>query len=237
VNERGTFTLTAFDSGMHVIPPLAFAYRMAADTARKLASTSPIILRVNAVPVDTTQDIKDIKPPLGMPISLAELLPYVIGVLVLAGLVLAVYYVVKKRRSGESLFAPSVPLRPAHEVAMDALSALEAEHLWQRGKVKEYHSLLTEIVRTYVERRFRVLALESTSDEILSFRPIEELERNIRSDLEEILLRGDLVKFAKFQPLAEENERSMHSAMSFVESTTRPEPEPSKAEKLEEVAP
>lgn len=220
VLESAVLTITAYDSGTFVVPPLPFQYVVRGDTTKKVAETSPILVTVHGIPVDTTKDIRDIKPPLSPSITFSEILPYLIGIVILGGLVWLLYYIRQKRKRGESLL-PEAPARPAGEVALEALGALDAEKLWQRGKIKEYHSQLTDIVRVYIERRFGVMAMESTSDEILSTRQIEDLESGVREKLREILFRADLVKFARFQPQAGENESSMAQANSFVETTWR----------------
>ncbi|MBI4548872.1 MAG: hypothetical protein HY707_12890 [Ignavibacteriae bacterium] len=218
VFETFKYTLTAFDSGMYVIPPLPFQYTTQGDTTKGIVETSPIPVFVHGVAIDTTKDIKDIKPPLSLSISFAEVLPYLIFVVSVGALIWLLMYIRKKRKRGEPLI-PEAPLRPAHELALEALRALEAERLWQRGKVKEYHTRLTDIVRMYIERRFTVTAMEMTTDEIADSVQIKALSNEVSEKLEEVLIRADLVKFAKFQPLPEENERSFTLAVSFVEST------------------
>jgi hypothetical protein len=214
--ERGSFTLTVFDSGFHVIPPLRVTYSTAADTTRKFVESMAIPVRIGGIVVDTTAAIKDIKPPLGVPITFAEILPYLIGVLLLGGIGWLVYYILKKRRRGETII-PAPPPRPPRELAIEALRALESEQLWQRGKVKEFHSKLSDILRTYIEREWRVLAMEMTTDEILTSPFVRTVPQDARRALREILIRADLVKFAKFQPQANENDVSMRSAFEFVE--------------------
>ncbi len=217
--ESATFTITAFDSGTFFVPPLPFQYSSQNDTAKKTVATSPVLIRAHGVLVDTTKDIKDIKPPMTLPISFAELLPYLIVVVVIIGLGIALYYYMRNKRLREMGIIEEIPSRPAHEVALEALRSLEAEHLWQRGKVKEYYSTLTDIVRTYIERKFFVKAMEITTDEIMFADEIVALDNNSKESLKEILVRADLVKFAKFLPVHEENEKSISMAISFVEST------------------
>ncbi len=218
-----SLTITAFDSGMHVIPPITVPYMVSGDTARHVTATSPIPIMVRGVQVDTTKDIRDIKPPLSIPLTLADLLPYFLALLLIAGVAWLVLYIIKKRKRGESLL-PDTPSRPAHELALEALRSLESEHLWQRGKVKEYHSQLTDILRIYIERRFGAMAMEMTSDEILATLSIAALPRETVEELREILLRADLVKFAKFLPAPQEHEASYALAVALVESTV-PVPE------------
>jgi hypothetical protein len=235
VLESTTYTLTAFDTGTYVVPPLLFQYTFAGDSTRHTAETSPIPVFVHGVGVDTSKEIKDIKPPLSISISFAELLPYILGVIGVAAAAWLIYYIIKKRRKGEALL-PEAPPRPAHEVALEALRSLEAEKLWQRGLVKEYHSQVTDIIRTYIEKRYAVLAMEMITDEILSTPAIVALDKSTKEQLREMLVLADLVKFAKFQPLAEEHERSLRSAFSFVESTQPRSLEHVKQETAQEVA-
>ena len=218
VLQTCTFVLTAFYSGTKVIPPLAFRYRTPGDTTTKFAETSPIPIFVHGVAVDTSKEIKDVKAPLSVPITFADLLPYLIGLVVLALVIWAIVYVRKRLARGEPII-PETPPRPANEVALEALQSLDAEHVWQRGKVKEYYSSLTDIVRTYIERRFSVIAMEMTSDEILSSKPVQSLPKENVSGLMDLLLRADLVKFAKYQPSPQDNETGMQQAVSFVEHT------------------
>jgi hypothetical protein len=112
-----------------------------------------------------------------------------------------------------------VPSRPAHEIALEALRKLETEKLWQEGRIKEYHSRMSDIIRTYIEQTLFINAMEMTTDLILCADQIKALNQRNKNELQELLERADLVKFAKFQPLANEHEASMKNAVSFIEST------------------
>ncbi len=223
VLEKADYIITSFDSGTVVVPPLPFQFMVMGDTTKQEAETSPIPIFVHTVEVDTNLDIRDIKPPLSLSITFAELLPYILGILGLAGLGWLFYYVWNKRRKGESLI-PEAPKRPAHEVALEALRSLESEHLYQRGKIKEHYSQLTDIVRTYIERRFNVMAMEMVTDEIMSSQHISSLEKNVREPLKELLTLSDYVKFAKLIPSEKENASSVTTAAMFVEETWRTVP-------------
>ncbi len=235
ISESVTFVITAFDSGMHVVPPIPVQYTVNGDTAKKYVQTAPQIFVVGTIAIDTSKEIKDIKPPLAIGISFAEILPYLIGLVILAGIVWLILYIRKKRRRGESLI-PEAPKLPANVVALEALRILEAEHVWQRGLVKDYYSQLTDILRMYMERRFTVAAMEMTSDEILSAPAVAVLPKEIKNSLREVLLRADLVKFAKSQPLPQEHELSLTASRSFVETTWKAAEEPVQQQVSPEVA-
>lgn len=218
--EKTVLTISAYDTGTFVIPPLNFGYILKNDTTLNFASTSPIPIFVHSVGVDQAQEIKDIKPPLSVPITFADILPYLIGIVSVSLLGLLLYYFIKKRQQKDIWKIFSEPKRPAHEIALDALRSLEAEKLWQRGEVKLYHSKLTDIIRTYIEERFNIKAMESTTDEILTdFSHHTEFNGELQSILKEMLTLADFVKFAKQQPLPNENDISMKQAFEFVEKT------------------
>ena len=90
--------------------------------------------------------------------------------------------------------------------------------MWQKGNIKEYHSKVSEIIRRYTENRFKFIALELTTDEIL-----EELKSMLSdkqlSDIKVLLQRADLAKFAKNKPIDTENKESMILAKQFINST------------------
>ena len=214
------YTITAFDTGTRILPPFLAWYGAASDTAVRSVSGHPVVIVVHGVDVDTAAAIRGIKPPLGVPITLAEVLPYVIAAALAALLAWLVYYVWKKWKRGEKII-PAAPARPPDELALEALRSIEAERLWQRGLAKEYHSALSDVLRTYIERRFAMPAMESTSDEILSSAPVASLPPDAAGALRDVLVRSDLAKFAKFVPPPEQNERSFRHSVGFVELTRR----------------
>ena len=102
--------------------------------------------------------------------------------------------------------------------------------MWQNNKHKLYYSLLTEILRTYIDGRWGVSAMEMTSDEIIAAMRSVELPDKARMDLTAILRDADLVKFAKFAPEAEQNENDYQKAYYFVEETKPVEENPTAEE-------
>lgn len=206
--------VTKFEEGKYTIPALTIQYSTS-KTSGALHS-DPISIAVRGISVDTSKDFKDIKPPLSLRLTWREILPYLLGAIGAVLLIWAFNYIRKKRKKGEKIYQPQVPTRPAHEVALEALRNLEAEKVWQQGRVKEYHSRVSDIIRTYIEQTLSINAMEMTTDLILSTSQIRALDQKLKDHLQEILERADLVKFAKFQPLADEHENSIKLAMSFV---------------------
>jgi len=222
VKFHQTLLLTSFDSGFYMIPPIRFYYRQPPDTTIKIAQTETLLLKVHTLAVDTTKAIKPIKGPLKVPLTFREVIPFILlGILIIL-IILGVIYYLKKRKKSEPIFRirPKIEL-PPHEIALGELEKLRLKKLWQGGRIKEYHSELTDIVRIYIERRFGIMAMEMTTMEILgSLKGSDHLPGEIMEKLNYMLTLADLVKFAKMQPLPTENDMSMDNAVRFVHGTT-----------------
>lgn len=215
--QTQAFTITSFDSGYFVIPPFRFIVN--GDTAN-VKETDPLLIETQVTPVDTSKAIKDIKPPFEEPFDLRELIPYVLwggGILALVVLVIILIRKLTKKKP-EPVFVPEVKI-PAHIKALEALEKLKNEKLWQEGKIKLYYSTLSDILRMYIEERFKIYALEQTTDEIVyAFRNVE-IGMEEKAKLKQLLVLADLVKFAKEQPLPNENESCWNNAVDFVNKT------------------
>ena len=86
--------------------------------------------------------------------------------------------------------------------------------------MKEYYTILSGIVRKYLEDQFEILAMELTTYEILTdFEKSFGKNPDIRIKLEELLQLSDLVKFAKEAPSTERNINNLDKAIEFVELT------------------
>jgi hypothetical protein len=214
---RQDLLITSFDSGYHQIPPLNFAFEV--GNSRDTLKTVPLYLTVNALPVDTTKEIKDIKAPLGVPFSILDYWQYILGFFGLIFIAFAVWYVIKLRKK-QPLFGGFRAADPPHIIALRELDGLRAEKLWQQDKTKQYYTRLTEIIRTYIERRYEIDALEMTSDEILIALKNAQMDDFSQIELlQKMFQTADLVKFAKGQPLPDENEVNLLNAYQFVNNT------------------
>jgi hypothetical protein len=216
---RGEYVVARYDSVQTVIPPVTVWYSLPGDTATRTVSTNQLVVTVRTVQVDTSQQFKDLKPPLAVPISWLEVAIYAGSVLLLAVLGWLAYRFWKKRqarRSGEEYHPPA---RPAHVIALEELATLKEKQLWQQGKIKEYYSELTEILRRYFEHRYAHPALEETTDEILSGLQKLRFPSDMLVRIETLLRRADLAKFAKQRPAVTEHEDSMAAVYDVVDRT------------------
>ena len=158
-----------------------------------------------------------------LPFKLIEIRDYIIygvvGLIVLAliiWLVASILYRYMRRRESEVRVMPKLP---AHIVANKALVELNNRKLWQNGKFKQYYTALTAIIRVYISDRWDVSALELTTDEIIEALKAIDMPLDSRMSLVALLRTADMVKFAKAEPEAEENEENYIRAYYFVENT------------------
>lgn len=217
---RKSYRLTSFEPAEYHFDSLAMlcGSLRGLDT---LVAPGALVLKVAMMPVDTAQKtIYDIKQPLPMPLKAEEVAVRVgIGLLIaaaIAGIVLLVLMVLRRKKYPEG---ERKPKEPAHVVAIRSLEALANQKLWQNGKVKEYYSRLTEILREYLDGRYGVSAMEMTTDEIVAAMKSLTLTKKQMAALGELLMESDLVKFAKHAPTVEYHEEAYHTVYYFVEES------------------
>jgi hypothetical protein len=215
------YIVTSFDSGQYKVNPVYAETKNAAGLKRFYSDYSSLkVMRVKIAPPDSTTKIFDIIKPYRAPITVGEILPWLLIAIVVAAIIwLAIRFFrkIKKPAEGE---APYVAPDPAHIIAFRELEKLRSEELWQKGETKMYYTRLTEILRQYLENRFRVFSLELTTEETL----VELIKTGFKknggfNDLKSVLTGADLVKFAKYKPASDENETHFQNSWKFVEST------------------
>ncbi|MDH8701691.1 hypothetical protein M2138_001040 [Dysgonomonadaceae bacterium PH5-43] len=219
------YLITSFDSALYLIPP--FKLIALEDTVL----SNDLALKVSTFPVDVESkniyDIKDIVTPKFVLKDYLYILWYLLLAILIAAPIIAfiVYRLVNKKEGSLSFFKKEEIYIPPHIKAIQNLDDVKSRKLWQQGKEKEYYSEISEIMRIYIEERFDVQAMEMTSSQILrSLKGISDID-NSYNKLNQILVLADLVKFAKYRPLPEDNELSMMNAYLFVNETKKEETE------------
>jgi hypothetical protein len=213
------YTISSYHDGMKYVPPISVEYRTESDTTLRIAESNPIPVTIRGIEVDTSQTIRDIKPPLSVPISLEEILLYIGIVVVIAAVGYFIYQQIQKKKRALGEIVEEKPLIPPHILAFQKLEELEVRRLWQAGEIKVFYSLATEIVRTYFEQRYGIMALEMTTGEVMMQLQKFKMEKSLSSFIELFLSSADLVKFAKYQPVVVENEQVISQARMIVEKT------------------
>ena len=216
-------TLTSFKDSLFAVAPIAVV--SGGDTFW----TEPMALNViQPFEVDSSLAITDIKDIEKAPIYWWGIIRWILLALAVIGLFVGAYYGVQWYRKHflkeEEVIEPEL-LRPADEVALEKLDEIKAQKIWKDGKVKEYQTELTDVVREYIGRRFDVQSTEKTSDETLrAMKPL--IDKELFAKLSKMLQLADLVKFAKWHTTPDENEQALSTAYEFVKETTTP-PQPS----------
>jgi len=224
--------ITSFDSGYFEVPPFKFLYSKKGDTVPNLATTGSFYLQVYTPQVDTAQPFKTIKGPIEEPYTLGEILPWVLtGLAALAVIVLLILYFVKRKKNQPLFRAKAKPLPPPHVEAIDKLEKLRLARVWQSGKIKQYYSALTDIMRNYLKRRFDFDATEMTTDEILAELQNHVSNKEATEKLKGMMQLADLVKFAKAKPTPLENDLSLNHCIDFVQETKAVVTEPNEEDK------
>jgi len=226
------YKLTQFDSGSYTIP------RQKIIIGDKPFFTDSLKVDVNTIKVDTTkQKLYDIKPIINVEKSVGNWWKWLLGILLALALVafLLYWFIWRKKPLTEE---EEIALLPPYDRAKLALQKLDESQYLIRAEVKDYYSELTFIIRKYLDEKVYDRALESTTDELVSRLQLLkdgnqiELSKDTIKNLESILKRADLVKFAKSAPdtaLAEMDKITIEKEIDLVKESL---PEPTEEEKL-----
>lgn len=211
--------VTGWDSGMFQIPSFTFTSVPKAGDPYKIGTDSFEIL-VQTIPVDTTQPFKPIAEIMTVETSWLDYIWYIVGAIVaIALIVFLLYYFRKNKGLKAPTVQPKKPQETPYQRAIRLLNELEQQELWQQDHVKQYYTELTDIIRVYIEERFRTPAMELTSDELLVVvRRHKDMQR-YNEHLSMILQTADMAKFAKAKPLPQEHTDAMEYAKQFVKGT------------------
>jgi hypothetical protein len=212
-------TITSFDSGSYALPPLLAVIANAQGKMDSLIYRGPE-LYVNTIPIDTaTYVIKDIKGQIGYPVTFREILPWLLLALLIAALIYLIVRLVNARRNNLTLFGKPIQKDPAHIVALRDLEKIRRQKLWQNNKQKQFYTAVTDTLRYYISERFGIMTMERPSTEMLEDLRKQDIEAGTFEKIERLFGRADLVKFAKYEPSAEENEETIPDAVQFVNAT------------------
>ncbi len=138
-------------------------------------------------------------------------------ILLLAIGVVIFFYFKRKKNIQKT---PSEPPRPAEEIAREELKALLDMKLIEKGMVKEYYVRLSDIMRKYIEGRYKIFAMEETTWELYQEMRVKRIERKHVDKIRDFLEDCDLVKFAKYIPTPKEISEIYKHAQDIIEMTT-----------------
>lgn len=217
LNFSQVITLTNFDSGRRVIPPLALTFTTLEGDSTFNIYTDSIPVNISYSPIDSTQPFHDIKTI----IEVKSEWPWWIWALIGLGIIILIFCIVflvkylKRKKTTNSLFTSALP---PYDEAMQALANLEREQLIQKNEIKEYHLKLTEIFKRYLSRKTNTYQLHLTSDELLMEISRFNLAKQQISDFANALRMGNAVKFAQYIPPVHENETCFSQTKEMINS-------------------
>ena len=217
-----SYVLEPFLSGEYIIPSMEVTFwkEGGEETEAHKIETPEVTVAVKSILPEDMQEVKlnDIKPPVPFPRSYALWIWLGIGLAVVAAIVVAVITIQRRRRGrGEEVWSQRVP---AHELAYEELRRLVAEDLVKKGEIKVFYQRLSRVIRRYIENRFGLRAPEQTTEEFLTgLEAAQEFPGTYKPLLKTFLNHCDLVKFAEYQPRAEDIQKTFDSCMAFIKGT------------------
>ena len=223
-NDDGTATTTQtidtrlFAPGDYEIPAMVFSI---SDGAGNLMEFETPATGINIVSVLNEADtqLRDIKPQAELPYM--NTLPWIIAATAL-GLIGAVGYLIWRRRQ-KQIALSQIDNRLPHEVVLDKLNRVQGLRLPDKGQFKEHYTLISDVMRIYVERTFKVPVLDRTTNEVQMSLKTIGVDANIANSFIDILDESDMVKFAKVTPDIDSAYMLIETSRQFVEAT-KPKP-------------
>lgn len=204
--------LTSFDSGHWVIPAFPLGETLATDSI-------PVDVGFST-PFDPQQPYHDVK-------DIMEVKPaeenkknntwwiFAAGVLIAAALA---YFFLRKPKQQPKTVAP--PVDP-YKQALEHLEKLRKEKLTP----KAFYSGLTDIFRTYVEKRKGIHSLQQTTGDLVAQLKTAGIEGGLYKELADALQLADFVKFAKYETSAADDIKAwetIRKTIDHIEQSIKP---------------
>ena len=104
-----------------------------------------------------------------------------------------------------------------HQKAMKEIEQIKADKMVSSENQKEYYTKLTDTLRRYIEERYGFSAMEMTSTEIIE--RLMQTDQQSLDELRQLFMTADLVKFAKYSTMINENDANLVNAIEFINQT------------------
>ena len=219
---RAQFSIQPFEEGSFVLPPLA-AFIPHSDGSIDTLLFKPCSLEVATMPIDTATFVPhDIKGQETYPVTFMEVLPWILGAILLGLLVFGLVKLISLRRRKAEEAAHK---DPPHIVALRKLDSYRGEKFWAPDKQKAFYSGVTDALREYIDARYGVGAMEMTTAEIFDGLGKTDVPADLYTDLKDLFVLADFVKFAKHTASDQENAGVLPLAVRFVTTTYQAEVE------------
>ncbi len=210
-NYHQTLTITSFDSGRWEFPSLAVA---AINKA-----TNPVMIDVMPVDVSKLQDYHDIKEIEEVKQENNTTIIAIIAAITLLSIAM-IYWFIRKKKKINVLSPIKNNLSPL-QWALAELDKLHQQQLYKNGLVKKHYSELTNITRNFFHLFLHQPSLQQTTDEWMVSLQSLPVNNESKTSFIQLLRLADAVKFAKYLPPADENERSIETTRSMLHTVAQ----------------
>lgn len=216
VERSVVYTLTSFDDTLYYIPPLTVKVDGKPYKSKSLAM-KVLTMEVDTVHADQFFGPKGVQDN---PFLWSEWSPiFWLSVLLLIILAITYYLYVRLRDNKPIITHIKIVKRLLpHQKAMKEIEQIKADKMVTSENSKEYYTKLTDTLRKYIEERYGFNAMEMTSSEIIEKLTATQDEKAL-SELRHLFLTADLVKFAKYSTLINENDMNLVNAIEFINQT------------------
>lgn len=192
--------ITSYDSGYWQIPMLPL------KVGDKNYFSDSLAVEVGYANADLSQDYKDIREIEEVPNTETSYIPWIIGAVTLVAI--GILFWIFRRKKKAVPVTPAAPPPSPYEEALKAMDELKKKDLPAKGAVKAYYTGLNDILRLFVQRKLRIASQEKTNEELISALSAKGITDEHFRELSEALRMADFVKFAKYQPGPEDNEKN-----------------------------
>ncbi|MCK5534835.1 hypothetical protein KAI68_06930 [bacterium] len=195
--QKYEYIITTFTVGEFKIDPLEINYISHSGEEKKITAPEISILVEGIKPSQTDRgDIRDIKSPLY--IKRGFLFYSILSfILLFIGGGIGLYFHRKKKTKSSA--APQ-DTRTPEEIACQELEKISQMDLIKQKKIKLYYILISEIIRKYLEKRFKISVLDRTTYELYQQIRLLNINNKKCRQIRDFLEECDLVKFAKYKP-------------------------------------
>lgn len=214
------YLITSFDTALYYIPP------MEVKVGEKKYQSKNLALKVYTFDIDTlhVDSIYGMKSEMSPPFAWEDWnLMLWLSVIVAILTIILVYVIIRLKENKPIIRRIRLKQRIApHKAAMQKIEKIKEEKIWQSENSKEYYTQLTDTLRQYMNERYGFNAMEMTSDEIIQ-RLRDFNEADAINELTDLFRTADLVKFAKYSTLINENDRNLVNAIEYINQTKKEE--------------
>jgi len=216
VVKHFNWSFAGFDSLDVKVPSLEWRFVKGNDTL--VQKTNPFEIKIRPIPVDTTKEISDVKPPERIPWGWEEYAILFGGLFVVALLAWLIYRRFKKKPVEEVKEPEPVKILTNFDKALEKLEEIDQKGYLAGGKYKEHFSEVSDTVRWYFEIEYRFPSLELTTRETIRELTKKGIPQEVVAGADDFLTRADMVKFAKYLPAEVEQGNYTASAVALLKS-------------------